>query len=41
MAKTSKPTPEQGKPKPESPTKSTPNSPRVISARVFTDFAAL
>jgi len=40
MAKTSTPPPDTGKPKPETPTTSAP-SPRVISARVFNDFAAI
>lgn len=41
MANTSKPTPDTGKPKPETPTQSKPSSPRVISAQVFNDFAAI
>lgn len=41
MAKTATPPPDKGKPKPDSPTKSTPSSPRVISSRVFNDFAAI
>ncbi|WP_422029021.1 hypothetical protein [Roseovarius sp.] len=42
MAKTATPPPDKGKPKPQNPTKSTPNSPRVTSTtRVFNDFAAI
>ncbi len=40
MAKTSAPSPEKGKPRPESPTKPAP-APRVISRQVFNDFAAI
>ncbi|WP_397541421.1 hypothetical protein [Roseovarius salis] len=41
MAKTSKPTADQDKPKPGATTKSGTTSPRVVSAQVFNDFAAI
>ncbi|MEQ9258927.1 MAG: hypothetical protein RIG84_07490 [Roseovarius sp.] len=41
MAKTTNQPPDKGTVKPATPTKSTPNSPRVISRQVFNDFAAI
>lgn len=41
MAGTANQPSDKGKPKPASPTNSKPDTPRVISTRVFNDFAAI